>query len=254
MRPDAAETYSVGRWLADVVPVIAAAQAAGRVPIVVGGTGLYFKALTQGLSAIPDVPEAVRAAVRAEAEGVDAATLHARLAVLDPTAAARLRPSDPQRILRAIEVFRATGRSIATFQASRTPPALPAGTFAGVVLQPDRDELRTAIADRFEAMLAAGAEDEVAALAARRLDPALPAMRALGVPPLLALVAGTVTRAEAAAAAVRDTRAYARRQMTFARHQLPGFVPVAAGDAMAALRPALTADGGADSMCGWLPR
>lgn len=232
---DGAVAFSVGRWLEDAAAALAEARAAGLVPIVVGGTGLYFKALTQGLSAMPPVPEAVRAGVRAAADGLAPAALHARLAAVDPAAAARLRPSDPQRLIRALEVREATGRSITTFQAVRAAPVLPLADAVAVFVTPDRAALKARIDARFAAMMAAGALEEAGRLAERALDGALPVMRALGVPPLLAHVAGTLTRAEAIALASRDTRAYARRQMTFGRHQLPGFRPVAPEDAAAVL-------------------
>ena len=218
---DAAQNHSVGHWLADAERALAAAWAAGSLPILVGGTGLYFRALTQGLSDIPAVPAAVRARVRGEAAGVAVADLHARLARRDPAMAARLRPTDPQRILRALEVLEATGTSLATFQAVRASPLLPPSRFAGVFLAPDRHALGRAIDSRFDAMMAAGALAEVARLAARRLDPTLPAMRALGVPGLLACLAGTLDAGEAKAQGKLDTRRYAKRQFTFGRSQLP---------------------------------
>lgn len=236
---DGAVAFSVGRWLAEAAAALAQARAAGHVPIVVGGTGLYFKALTAGLSAMPAVPEAVRLRVRAAADGMAPAALHARLAAVDPAAAARLRPSDPQRLLRALEVWEASGRSITAFQAERAAPVLPPDDAVAVFLTPEREALKARIEARFAAMMAAGALEEAGRLAGRRLDGALPAMRALGVPPLLAHLSGTLTRAEAVAAATRDTRAYARRQMTFGRHQLPSFRPLAPEDAAAILLAAL---------------
>lgn len=223
---DAATAHSVGRWLAEAGDVLAEVRAAGRVPIVVGGTGLAFKALTQGLSAIPAVPAAVRAAVRDEAEGVPPAALHRRLAAVDPAGAARLRPTDPQRILRALEVIRATGRPLAAFQQARQPPLLGPGSYRAVFLTLERAELNRRIDTRFDAMMRAGALDEVAALAARQLDPALPAMRALGVPALLAHLAGSATLEAAVALAKLQTRQYAKRQATFGRHQLADFAPL----------------------------
>ncbi len=220
---DGAETYSVARWLAEAADALGRVRAEGRVPILVGGTGLYFKALTQGLSAIPAVPASVRARIRAEAKGIPVADLHARLAACDPLTAARLRPSDPQRILRALEVWDATGRPLAGFQGEREPPVLPPGTWRGLVLMPDRAALNAAIEARFDRMVADGALDEVARLRARRLDPALPVMRALGVPPLLAHLEGAITLADAVAAGKAQTRRYAKRQVTFGRHQLGGF-------------------------------
>ncbi|HEX4768738.1 MAG TPA: tRNA (adenosine(37)-N6)-dimethylallyltransferase MiaA [Lichenihabitans sp.] len=221
---DAAEAYSVGRWLGEASDALAAVRQRARRPIVVGGTGLYFKALTQGLSDIPMVPDAVRTRLRGEAEGMSPEALHARLAALDPETAARLRPSDPQRILRALEVFAATGRPLARFQAERSAPLLAKGLFTGLVIAPEREVLRGAIDRRFDAMMAAGALGEVAALRVRKLDPALPAMRALGVPPLLAHLDGAMSLDEAVRRAKAQTRAYAKRQITFARHQLPGWI------------------------------
>ncbi len=232
---DGAERYSVGRWLADVEPVLRDAWAAGRLPILVGGTGLYFQALTQGLSEIPAVSEAVRARVKAEARNLPPEALHLALARRDPETAARLRPTDPQRILRALEVFEETGRPLAMFQARRGPPLLAEEHVTGTVLAPDRLTSMRAIDRRFDAMMARGALGEVEALATRGLDPALPVMRALGVPPLLAHLRDRVPLEEAMASAKAQTRAYAKRQLTFARHQLRGFRWLAPQDAEAAI-------------------
>ena len=217
---DAAEAYSVGRWLSEVETVLRETWAAGRVPVLVGGTGLYLQALMQGLSAIPAVPDEVRARVRAEAEGVPSEVLHDRLAGCDPIMATRLRPSDPQRIVRALEVFAATGRSLATYQADRGAPLLAPSQIGGVFLAPERAALHEAIDRRFDRMLDEGAIDEVARLASRTLNISLPAMTALGVPPLLAYVAGKIDRQQAAEEGKRVTRHYARRQHTFARNKL----------------------------------
>ncbi len=217
---DGAVNFSVGRYEARVREILAATPG----PLVfVGGTGLYFRALTQGLSEIPAVPDEVRARVRASAEGRETPDLHAELARADPPAAARLRPSDRQRILRALEVVYATGRSLTAFQNARGTPALAPGEWRGVFLAPDREVLRRRIAERFAKMLETGALEEVAALAARALDPALPIMRAHGAPHLMAHLRGEMTLEAAAALGVRDTQAYAKRQFTWARHQLPGF-------------------------------
>lgn len=236
---DGAEPYSVARWLVEAGRAVADARAEGRVAVLAGGTGLYFKALTQGLSAIPPVPDAVRSRVRAEAEGVPAAVLHGRLAARDPLTAARLRPTDPQRILRALEVWEATGRPLAAFQTEREPPLLPPGSYRAAFLLPERAALTRAIDGRFDRMVASGALDEVAALAARGLDPALPVMRALGVPPLLAHLRGALPLADAVATAKRDTRGYAKRQVTFGRHQLPDFEPVSPEGAAAFIETAV---------------
>jgi tRNA dimethylallyltransferase len=229
---DAAENFSVGRWVTAATQEIAAAEAEGQLPILVGGTGLYFKALTEGLSTIPAVPEAVRARVRAEAEGLPPEALHARLTAIDPLTAGRLRPSDPQRILRAIEVFEATGRALAAWQADgREAPLLPIDSCAACFLAVERTWLRARIDARFEAMMAAGALEEVEKLAARGLDPALPAMRAHGVPGLIAHLQGTLSLAEAIARGQKDTRAYAKRQETWFRGQMPGFQQLAPQEA-----------------------
>ena len=221
---DGAEPYSVGHWLEEVATEISRACADGALPIVVGGTGLYFKALTQGLSHIPAVPAGLRTRIRAEAEGLAPGVLHARLAARDPATAARLRPTDPQRIMRAWEILEATGRPLSSFQALRSPPLLPMDDVIGVVLCPDRDELRGRIDERFDRMFANGALDEVEALGRRGLNPALPVMRALGVPPLLAHLGLALSLDAAVTRSKTETRAYAKRQVTFARHQLPGFI------------------------------
>ncbi|MDX7950066.1 tRNA (adenosine(37)-N6)-dimethylallyltransferase MiaA [Lichenihabitans sp. Uapishka_5] len=228
---DAAEAYSVGRWLADVALLLEEVEQKGRVPVLVGGTGLYLKALTRGLSPMPAVPPDLRDRLRLDAETTPPAALHARLAACDPGMAARLRPTDPQRILRALEVFEATGRSLLSFQAISEPPLLPATYVTGIFLAPTRVASNAAIDRRFDAMMAAGALDEVAALSARRLDPSLPAMRALGVPHLILAHEAAMGLREAVEAAKLATRQYAKRQSTFVRHQLPDldWVPPEAG-------------------------
>jgi tRNA dimethylallyltransferase len=185
---------------------------------------MYFKALTRGLSDIPAVPDAVRARLRAEAEGLPPQALHERLALVDPVMAARLRPSDPQRILRALEVFEATGQSLAHFQGARTAAIYSPEDCVSLFLSPDRATVNARIDRRFETMIEAGAIDEVQRLSARHLDPLLPVMRAHGVPGLLDYIAGKATLADAIARGQSDTRHYAKRQFTFVRHQLPEFV------------------------------
>ena len=232
---DGAVNYSVGRWLADAAQTIEDLRGQGRLPIFTGGTGMYFKGLLRGLSDIPPVPDEVRARVRAEAEGLDPATLHARLAAVDPQTAARLRPSDPQRLLRALEVFEATGRALAAFQGARTPGLLDPARCLCLFLAPERGALYARIDARFDAMVAAGALEEVRALAARGLDPALPVMRAHGVPGFVAYLRGEASLAAAIAKGKTDTRHYSKRQFTFIRHQLPEFVwaaPEAAEEAI----------------------
>jgi tRNA dimethylallyltransferase len=219
---DAAQNYSVGRWLADFKAALDRLAHEGRLAVVTGGTGLYFKAALQGLSDIPQVPEEIRARVRARAQGLAPQQLHAELKRLDPETAARLRDTDPQRLLRALEVFEATGKPLSQFQGARTAPLLSADCPA-FFLAPPRAELYARINARFDGMIAAGALEEVRALGARGLDPALPAMRAHGVPHLLAYFEGRLSLEEAIERGKADTRHYAKRQVTFARHQLSGF-------------------------------
>ena len=240
---DGAENFSAGRYAAACAAVLAEGWASGSLPILVGGTGLYFRAVTTGLSAMPAVPEEVRTAVRARAEGRTAPELHADLAVRDPDTAARLRPSDRQRILRALEVREATGRSLASFQSAAEPGPLASARVASVFLDIDRAALRERIDRRFETMVARGALDEVARLAGRELDPALPVMRAHGVPGFLNHLRGESSLADAIARGQADTRAYAKRQVTWFRHQMPTFrqlPPDAAYESLAPLvaRPA----------------
>ena len=229
---DGAQNFSVGRWLEAVRKILGDDPNA---PILfVGGSGLYFRALTQGLSAIPHVPEPARAKTRAEADGLGSEALHEKLAELDPLTAARLRRSDRQRILRALEVLAATGAPLASFHGAREPPLLRPGEWAGLFLAPEREALNATIDRRFGAMLKDGALDEASALARRGLDPALPVMRAHGVPHLIAHLAGAFPLDSAAERARNDTRRYAKRQFTWARHQMPDFVWVGPDQALEA--------------------
>ncbi|MCG8563089.1 MAG: tRNA (adenosine(37)-N6)-dimethylallyltransferase MiaA [Hyphomicrobiales bacterium] len=213
----AAERYSVGRWLVDVRVALDDVAAEGLLPIVTGGTGLYFKALLEGLSPVPDVPEAVRERWRALTAERSGPELHGMLAERDPVMAARLRPSDRQRLVRALEVLDATGRSLADWQATPGEPALAAADTARLVVAPPRDALYARIDARFDRMLAEGALDDVARLRDLGLAPDLPAMRALGVRALMAHLAGEAGLEEAAARAKTETRRYAKRQMTWLR-------------------------------------
>ena len=228
----AAEDYSVGRWLEDAGRALAEAERARWLPIFLGGTGLYFKGLTQGLSTIPAVPREVRERVRGEAEGVASAELHAKLASADPQTAARLRPSDRQRIIRALEVFAATGRPLAEWQEKPGMPLIRAEETVAVFLSVERAALHVRIDARFDAMLDAGALDEVKALALRKLDPRLPVMKAHGVPWLMRHLAGEISLDEAAAGGKADTRRYAKRQETWFRHQLEGWTWIEPGRAL----------------------
>jgi tRNA dimethylallyltransferase len=220
---DAALNFSAGAWVADAAKVLTQARAQNRAVIFAGGSGLYFKALTRGLSAVPPIPSEVRESVRArlERDGVEA--LHATLAQRDPASAERLKPRDRTRVARALEVVEATGRSLTDWHRDGLPPLLPPGQFSALFLDPDRDQLYARIDARFEAMLQAGAQDEVAALAARQLDPLLPAMKAHGVPALIRHLKGEITQDEAVVIGCADTRHYAKRQFTWFRHQLLEF-------------------------------
>jgi tRNA dimethylallyltransferase len=220
---DAAVNFSAGAWVTDAANMLAEVRAQKRLPIFVGGSGLYFKALTRGLSAVPPIPAEVREGVRArlERDGVEA--LHAELAQRDPISAERLKPRDRTRIARALEVVEATGRSLTDWHREGLPPLLPTGQFSALFLAPERDQLYARIDARFDAMLAAGALEEVAALASRKLDPLLPAMKAHGVPVLIRHLDGEISREHAAELGRADTRHYAKRQFTWFRHQLPEF-------------------------------
>ena len=212
VRP-AAQPGHVAWWLRTAL----AAMDAASIPILCGGTGLYLRALATGLADIPDPGGAARAEARHLLATAGPAALHARLAAADPATAATLRPSDGQRLARAWEVWRGTGQGLAAWLAAAAAP--PEWCFTVLRLDPPRAELRTAIAARFAAMLQAGALEEAAALAAQQLDPALPAMRAHGVPELLAFLRGEITMAEAERRAVFTTRRYTKRQATWFRHQ-----------------------------------
>ncbi len=227
---DAAENYSVGRFVEDAGLALREARAARRVAIFVGGSGLYFKALTRGLAAIPPIPQEIRLGIRARLEACGAAALHEELTRRDPVSAARLAPADRIRIARALEVFEATGRTIIDWHRDGLPPLLGGARTAKVFLTPERAALYRRIDARFDAMLTAGALDEVRALHARRLDPLLPAMKAHGVPWLIRHLGGETTLADAAEGGKRDTRHYAKRQFTWFRHQL-GDWPRAAPEA-----------------------
>ena len=220
---DAAINFSAGAWVTDAAQALTEARAQKKLPIFVGGSGLYFRALTRGLSAVPPIPSEVRDSVRArlERDGIEA--LHAELALRDPVSAERLKPRDRTRIARALEVIEATGRALPDWHREGLPPLLPPGAFSALFLAPEREQLYARIDARFDTMLAGGAIDEVAALAERKLDPLLPAMKAHGVPVLIRHIQGEVTLPEAAAFGRTETRQYAKRQFTWFRHQLPEF-------------------------------
>jgi tRNA dimethylallyltransferase len=221
---DAAENYSVGGWCRDVAGVLAEIAAQGRLPILIGGTGLYFKALLTGLAAVPPIPADVRARVRERIVREGAAALHAELMLADPKTAQRLMVNDRSRISRALEVIEATGRPLSDWHAQGLPPLVDAANAVKIFVTCERAELVRRIEARFGVMLKAGALEEVRALAARRLDPLLPAMKAHGVPWLIRYFAGAITLDEAAAGGIMDTRRYAKRQVTWFRNQMPDWL------------------------------
>jgi tRNA dimethylallyltransferase len=221
---NASERCSAGRWSALAAGAISEAHDADRLPIVAGGTGFYIKALIDGLSAIPEVPADTRAEAMALHARLGGEAFHAELARIDPLSAARIKVSDTQRVTRAYEVWLATDRTLSDWQSEPAIPPVPGAAFFVLVLDPAREVLNAACDARFDAMLAAGALDEVRALAAQirdqNLDPALPAMKALGVPELLAHLRGEISRAAASEAAKLATRQFAKRQATWFRTQI----------------------------------
>lgn len=213
----AAQACSVGRWLDDAADAIAEARGEEKLPILVGGTGLYFRALTEGLAPVPDIPAEVRSYWREQAAKLGREALHQELAARDPAMAARLKPADPQRIVRALEVIDATGVSLAEWQGGNAAPLLTPGDVLRLVIAPEREPLFAAIDTRFDRMIEHGAVGEVRALLDLELDPGRPAMRAHGVRELAAYLSGAVSREEAVAKAKTESRRYAKRQMTWLR-------------------------------------
>jgi tRNA dimethylallyltransferase len=212
-----AEAYSAGRYAVDAARAIADARAQGRVPIIVGGTGLYFKALLEG---VPAADPEVRTYWRAQAALRPATELHAVLSSRDPEMAARLMPTDPQRIVRALEVLESTGRSLAAWQREPGQPVLSEHETVRLLVLPDREVVGPRIDARFDAMLAEGALQEVRRLLACGFSDELPIMRALGVAPLAEHVRGALQLEAACAAAKTQTRQYAKRQATWLRRNM----------------------------------
>ena len=232
---DAAINYSTGQWLRDVGGVLGELSRAGRPAILVGGTGLYFKALTTGLAAVPPIPADVRSTVRGRLETEGVRALYEELRDRDPGTANRLMPNDRSRISRALEVVLATGRSLSDWHREGMPPLVDAGNAAKVFITCERQELLRRIETRFAAMLKAGALGEVRKLAARKLDPTLPAMKAHGVPWLIRHLNGEISLDEAAEGAIMDTRRYAKRQLTWFRNQMRDWLWVEPGAAEKAI-------------------
>ena len=223
---DAADPWSTGRWQRAALAVLDDLAARGRPAVVVGGTGLYFRALTHGLADIPDVPVETRAEAERQFDREGEAAVRARLG----EGAERISPGDRQRLVRALEVLLATGRPLADWQ-SNAAGALEAGSWRGVVLEPDRRSLYARCDRRLEAMIESGALEEVRSLMERRLDPRQPILKAVGVPPLTAHLDGRIPLSEALAAAQQDTRRYAKRQLTWLRNQTPDWLRLEAGEA-----------------------
>ncbi|WP_419911072.1 tRNA (adenosine(37)-N6)-dimethylallyltransferase MiaA [Hoeflea sp.] len=216
----ASQTYSVGRWFRDVEKLLAGRDLRERLLVFVGGTGLYFKALTGGLSTMPSIPEDIRSKWRARLEHEGPEALHASLRLLDPKTAETLDNADSQRIVRALEVFEASGQSIRDLQGTGGRALIDPLGARRIVLTPDRNLLRRRIHDRFKAMVETGAIAEVERLLAQDLSPDLPAMKAIGVREIGAYLKGELTIDDAMERASIATRQYAKRQMTWFRNQL----------------------------------
>jgi tRNA dimethylallyltransferase len=212
--------YSTGAWMRDVVSLADNGRLSDGPPIFVGGTGLYFRALEEGISEMPDIPKPIRERWRYELAERGADKLHRILMREDPEVAMTLRAGDGQRIVRALEVLEASGRSIRDWQAERGKPLIDRDSARFFVIEPDRAELVARIDRRFDGMIGAGALEEVKAIAALNPDPQLPAMKAIGVRELGAALAGEIAMTEAVERAKIATRQYAKRQSTWFRHQL----------------------------------
>jgi tRNA dimethylallyltransferase len=216
----AGAAYSTGAWLRDVTALLPRIRAEGKLPVFVGGTGLYFKALTGGLSQMPAIPEEIRQRLRARLLEEGPEGLHAELTGADPAVAASLNVQDGQRIVRALEIFEATGQSIADFQGQAGPVIVDPDTARKIVVLPDRAVLHQRINGRFAKMLEQGAEGEVKALLAFGLSPEMPVMKAIGVSQIAAMLRGGMGRDEVIERGAAATRQYAKRQMTWFRNQM----------------------------------
>ena len=233
----AGAAYSTGDWLREAAAVVEELRVREKLPVFVGGTGLYFRALTGGLADMPAIPGDVRERMRERLAAEGAEALHRELAARDPHTAARLMPGDGQRIVRALEVLEATGQPISTFQSAAGPAVIAPERAEKIVVLPDRAVLTARIDRRFGQMLATGAVGEVKALMALGLSPAMPVMKAIGVPQIAALLAGGMSEAEVIERGAAATRQYAKRQMTWFRNQLgedwsridPGAIPANSG-------------------------
>ena len=216
----AAQAYSTGVWLREAAALVERLRDEGRIPVFVGGTGLYFKALTGGLSDMPEIPVEIRGRLRERLLAEGAETLHRELADRDGAVAETLNPQDGQRIVRALEVIEATGQSIAAFQGKTGPVVIDPERARKIVVLPDRALLHERINSRFEKMLAMGAADEVRALLALELSSEMPVMKAIGVSQIAAMLRGEMTREDVLETGAAATRQYAKRQMTWFRNQM----------------------------------
>jgi len=217
---DGGEVWSVGRWLRAAHGVLAEIAGRGRTAIVVGGTGLYLRALTGGLADIPPIPAELRAETKARFDHLGEEAFRRELAEVDPAAAARIARGDRQRLTRALEVHAATGKSLSQWQGEAAANSMRRD-WRAFVIEPSRQELYGRCDARLVAMVKDGALDEVRRLMARDLAPANPILKALGVAPFAAHLRGDLTLAEALVQAQTDTRRYAKRQLTWFRHQAP---------------------------------
>lgn len=232
---DCAERYSVGAWLRTATLALDAARRDGLRPIIVGGTGLYFAALTEGLAEIPEVPQAVRARSSACLAAGGLGTMLETLRRDDPETFARIDRDNPRRVQRAWEVLAGTGKGLAAWQAATPGPLLPADAAVRLVVAPEITRSNIIIEQRFDAMLEHGALDECRRYLTLDLDPTLPSAQVLGAPPLFGLLRGEIGFAEARAAAITATRQYAKRQRTWMRNRMANWTPIDAGDALAAV-------------------
>ena len=217
---DPAQRYSTGAWLADVRAAIQRVEADGSSLIFVGGTGLYFDALINGFAEVPAIPEKAIQAAEKLIQGLDADERLNLLTEKDPQTAARIKVADPQRVIRALSVLEATGKPLSAFQDEHSAPVLDGYALEKIVLMPERGLLRQRIGDRFTAMMNDSAVEEVEALLALDLDPSLPAMKAIGVKEIAAMLADEITREDAIERAVTATRQYAKRQSTWFRNRM----------------------------------
>lgn len=216
----ASSLYSTGEWLREISALLPDLRKQGRFPVIVGGTGLYFKALTGGLSDMPAIPDEIRDRLRARLIEEGAAVLHAELSRLDPAMAEGLQPGDGQRIVRALEVIEATGKSIRDFQKANGPVIIDPERTQKFVVLPERPVLHDRINRRFETMMESGAVEEVKALLALNLPPEATAMKAIGVSQIADMLAGRMSEAEVIEKSAAATRQYAKRQMTWFRNQM----------------------------------